>query len=126
TYERFMDGQFAVLLGYALLPFFARSLLNFYFGEAEHTLTGVLKLAGWLVAMAAVSIHSIGYALILGLAATTMFLWRNRQHWSKIRNTFKFAAMGALFALLLSSYWIVPAVTGHAPRRASLIRGFDE
>lgn len=107
TYSRFMAGQYAVLLGYALLPFFVRAVLKFL---AVPTLRRALGTAAWAIGISIVSIHTLGLAAILALAATLVHAWR----WNK-----KVAAAAAIYGLIgaavfliASGYWLVPLLEG--------------
>jgi hypothetical protein len=101
TYDRFMAGQYAVLLGYALLPWFVRQCIMW---RQRPNWRETLRLSGVVIAISIVSIHTLGAVAILaiaGLASTTM----RRQHWRFIA-----AALGMF--VLCSSYWLVPLALG--------------
>ncbi|HEU5122075.1 MAG TPA: hypothetical protein VFT59_04465, partial [Candidatus Saccharimonadales bacterium] len=53
-YARFMAGQWMIILGYALLPFFIRSLLIFLH---QPSLKNSLMIAGWAVSISIASLH---------------------------------------------------------------------
>lgn len=110
TYSRFMAGQWLFLLGYAMLPFFVRSLLKFY---SSPNLKTTLKLTAWAFAIITASVHHAAMlvivALLVPIFATVFRYWRKGQFrryagWSA-------AALGIM--ALLCSYWIVPAILGH-------------
>lgn len=111
TYSRFMAGQYAVLLGYALLPFFVRAVLQF---SAVPTLRRSLVASGWLVGIGIVSLHTLALAAILGTVALTVCAWRCWVHgrivWKTI--TYGLAGIGAFVAA--SSYWLFPLLTGRS------------
>ncbi len=166
TYQRFMDGQYAVLLGYALMPFFVRALLRFLdidqapgvssrgtrgihgefdvtqaghrsFGSAQDdrlilriksaigaALTPGLKLAFWTLAISIVSIHSIGFMVLLTAVSMVVTAWQYRhKRWEFLR----LERSGVLvlgLVLLASSYWLVPLVQG-TNKTTALIEQFD-
>ncbi len=109
TYSRFMAGQYAVLLGYALLPFFVRSSLRFM---AVPSLKGVLKLTAWVVAISIVSVHTLGLvAIVLGLELA-IAAYRQWRHRSVIATMARYCLVGLTVFLLASSYWIAPLAAG--------------
>ncbi len=110
TYSRFMAGQYAVLLGYALLPFFVRSSLRFM---AAPTLKGVLKLTAWAAAISIVSIHTLGLiAIVLGLELG-IAVYRLRRRRSELATMVRYCLVGLTVFLLVSSYWVAPLVAGN-------------
>jgi hypothetical protein len=112
TYSRFMAGQYGVLLGYALLPFFVRSLLRFLINPGARS---ALAVALWVIAISVVSIHSIGLVLILGAAATSLYIWRYRGRHAHVQAIFKYGLLGLATLLIASSYWLVPFMQGKSP-----------
>lgn len=106
TYSRFMAGQYAVLLGYALLPWFARLLIEF--GRLP-SLKTALKLGGLATVIGIVSIHTIGELVLLTTAAIMVALWRHRQH---LKTYLRYGLIAAALFLLASSYWLVPLAIG--------------
>jgi hypothetical protein len=109
VYDRFMSGQYGVLLGYALLPWFARSLYGFVY--KPHWMSA-LRLSGWLVAISNVSIHSVGLALLMMVVAVGMYARDKKQI------GYAAAALGVF--VVLSSYWLVPTVLGQGRIAESL------
>lgn len=96
VFERLAAGQVFFLVGYALLPFFARSLLD---AEGRRGLDRY-RPAIWLAACVAASVH---YAWMGGLLVLAVVLWRHR--WSTTR-----WALGVLvLTALLGAYALVPA-----------------
>lgn len=106
VYSRFMAGQYAVLLGYALLPWFARLLLQFMH---RPSLVPAAKLGGLGAIIGILSVHTIAALLVLGLAAPVVVLWRYRQ---KVQTFIKFGFVAAGLFVVLSSYWLVPLALG--------------
>ncbi len=109
TYSRFMAGQYAVLLGYALLPFFVRALLQFLASPALRT---VLAAAGWTLLISIVSIHSLGLVIILSIIATGLYSWRYRARHAQLGAIFRNGALGVGVVLIASSYWLIPLMQG--------------
>lgn len=106
VYSRFMAGQYAVLLGYALLPWFVRLLLQFVHRPG---LVPALKLGGLATIIGIVSIHTLAAIGVLLLAAMVIIVWRYRQKWLKYA---KFGAAGLGVFVILSSFWLVPLTAG--------------
>ena len=110
TYSRLMAGQYALLLGYALLPFFARALLQFL--EAPKLKTS-LYVAVWVTLLSIVSIHSIGMMFLLTLIAAGLAVWQHRQQRRHIWHMAKHGLLGLVMVAVASSYWLLPALQGH-------------
>jgi hypothetical protein len=106
TYSRFMAGHYALLLGYALLPWFVRLLIDF--GRLP-SLKTALKLAGLSIVITVVSIHTIGALVLLIAAATVIGLWRFRQH---AKNYIRYGLIAVMIFLIGSCYWLVPPLLG--------------
>ncbi|MGH7157591.1 MAG: hypothetical protein ACREGD_00725 [Candidatus Saccharimonadales bacterium] len=108
TYSRFMAGQYAVLLGYALLPWFARLLLRFMHKPELKT---ALKLGGLATIIGIVSIHTLAAVALLSLAALGIVLWRYR---AKLKAFAKYGAIALGLFALASSFWLVPLALGQS------------
>lgn len=121
TYSRFMAGQFAVLLGYALLPFFVRSLLQFI---ARPAWRQTWKLAAWIVAITILSIHTAGLLVILGVIAVALSAWRYRRNRSHITSILVHGLMVVALAAAASSYWLIPFAAGNNTT-AQALQGFS-
>jgi hypothetical protein len=114
TYSRFMAGQYSVLLGYALLPWFARQLVMF---GREPYLVNALKLGTLTAVIGIVSIHTLGEVAIMGAVAATIGAWHYRSTmYAYIR--YGLAALGV--CALLSSYWLIPLATGQGKTAATI------
>jgi len=106
TYSRFMAGQYAVLLGYAVLPWFVRLLIGF--GRSPN-IGNALKLGCLAALVGIVSIHTIGELVLLAMAGAGVALWRYRQN---LTMYMRYGAIAAAVFLLASSYWLVPLAMG--------------
>jgi hypothetical protein len=109
TYSRFMVGQFAVLLGYALMPFFVLALLRLY---EEPTLKRSIILAACLTLIGIVSIHSLGLVFILVLVSLPLIIHRNKANPRRLVEIAKFGGLGIAGTILASAYWLVPLIAG--------------
>lgn len=117
TYSRFMAGQYAVLLGFALLPWFARLLLKFMH---RPELKGALKVGGLATLIGIVSIHTLAAVILLSLAALGVVLWRYRH---KLKQFIKYCLVAMGLFVVLSSYWLVPLALGEG-KTAQTIQDF--
>ena len=122
TYSRFMVGQFAVLLGYALLPFFVTALMDFSRRPKQRT---AYILAAWTVGIGIVSIHSIGLLIVLTLATLPLLIYRYKSNVGHLLHIGKYGLLAIAVTLAASSYWIVPLMTGSSTT-AQAIGNFTE
>jgi hypothetical protein len=103
VYERFLAGQWAVIFGYALLVPLTTYLIEFC---REWTYKNGLKFLWVIILMGAISTHYLMISLIL----IAIFLIVN---FIKQKFSFDFLKKSLLLALgvlVISSYWIVPAM----------------
>lgn len=117
VYERLMAGQYAVLLGYACLPFVVWVLLVLV---EKPTIKRAGMVAGLLVIVSIVSIHTLGPIAVLAAAGIIGGLWRQkfqRQYTQKLLGSVAITVVG--FALL-SSYWLVPLAAGQGSMAAAI------
>lgn len=122
TYERLMAGQYLVLAGYALLPWLVAALLQMV---RQPDWKNGLKLAAWLIAISVVSLHTMGFAIMLVLIAAGLGVWHWRQNKPRLARMAAAIGLALLVFVTASSYWLVPLVT-HRSSQAALISGFDE
>jgi len=106
-YSRFMAGQYLVLLGYALLPFFARS----FFGACTmpRSRQAAYAAGAWLALIGVVSLHILGMALLLAVAFMLAICTPAQR-----RSVLLLAAKVFGTFLVLSLLWIIPALLGHS------------
>lgn len=109
TYSRFMAGQFAVLLGYALLPFFVRSLIVFF---NVPTLQRSLNTSGWAALISIVSVHTLGPAALVTALGTAVYVWWHRRNRGIAVATVALVAAGVVLFVAASSYWLFPLLDG--------------
>lgn len=117
VYDRLMAGQYGVLLGYAFLPWFARTAWRFL---KRPDVRGVLWCAAWLIAISIVSVHSIGFALIVFAGLFWLALPLVKDRWRVIRLV---AVMIGIF-IVASFYWLVPTMLGQG-RIADSVQTFS-
>lgn len=109
TYSRFMAGQFAVLLGYALIPFFVTTLITLV---RRPRLRHGAQLALWATLICIVSIHSAGLIAVLGLGGLVAGLWTHRAKPEYAMHLFRSFAVALGLVFIANSYWIAPLVNG--------------
>jgi hypothetical protein len=108
TYDRLMAGQYGILLGYALLPFFVRALLRFLDEPAKMS---SLVVGAWAIGISIVSIHALGLMVVLGGVGGVITLLKYRSR-AFSKRLVRYGVLGAGLFLLLSSYWLVPLALG--------------
>jgi hypothetical protein len=110
TYSRFMAGQWMVLLGYALLPFFIQAFIRLLALPSGKQAIVTALLAFSIVS---VSLHHVGMLLIVGLVivimASMLRYWRNSEH---VRKFFLWALASVGIVAVLSSFWLIPTFLG--------------
>jgi hypothetical protein len=114
TYSRFMAGQYSVLLGYALLPWFTRQLIVF---GREPYLVNALKLGALAAIIGMVSIHTLGEVAIITCIAAAVGLWHYR---SELHAYIRYGIVALGLAVALSGYWLVPLLGGHGTTAATV------
>lgn len=122
TYERFLVGQYSVLAGYALLPWFLASLIAF---ARQPGWKPAAKLTAWALALSVVSIHAAGIAVVASVPVVALALWRNRSDRLQLRRFAGYGVAIVMALLLLSSYWLVPTIIGSNPA-GQAIQGFGQ
>ncbi|HMI09444.1 MAG TPA: DUF6541 family protein [Candidatus Saccharimonadales bacterium] len=123
TYSRFMAGQWMVLLGYALLPFFIQAFIRLLAlpSRRQAIVTALLAFV-----ITTVSLHHAGMLLIIALliviVASILRYWRDGTH---VKKFLGWTAASAVFATVLSSFWIIPTILGQN-NTGQAVTHFDE
>ena len=115
-YTRFIEGQWLVLCGYALLPWAVRSI---YIFVKDPRWAKAWPVAAWTIAIALTSIHTIG---IVALAGLGLLMYSGREQW---RAKLKWLLVIAGLWLAANATWIVPFVLGQSPN-AQAVAGFSD
>lgn len=128
TYSRFMAGQYLVLLGYALLPWFASALIRFM-GKPNLRTSGAV--AGLTLAIGCISPHTLGLLAVIVLGIVIGSSWRDRSTAKETKlkaaapkRLLHYGLIALAIVVVGSSYWLVPTILGHGDT-ASTIRQFD-
>ncbi len=103
VYERFLAGQWMVLLGYVLLVPFTAYLIEFC---REWNNKNGLKLLGIIILMGAISTHYF----IISILITSFVLAINFIYHKFSISFLKKSLILALSIIVVSSYWIIPAI----------------
>jgi len=105
TYDRLMDGQWLVLIGYALLPVFALALLRLL---ERNTIRRAIELAAVTIAVSYTSIHMMYMLLLIAAVPVAVSAYRLRSQKSAlIKQVGGFVAIAAV-TLLANSFWLFP------------------
>lgn len=109
TYSRFMAGQWMFLLGYALVPFFVRSLLRLV---TQPSIKAGTNTGLWAFAIISVSIHHVGILAAIGAIFGVIAAVKYRHNLHRLKLTGLSLVAGAGVFLVLSSFWLVPTLLG--------------
>lgn len=109
TYSRFMAGQYGVLLGYMLLPFFVRFMLDFVDKPDRRHMLRAALLATFI---GIVSVPTLGEVVIIVGSVVGVAAWLRRQDPGILKRYARLGAVGVGLFVLLSSYWLLPAMLG--------------
>lgn len=105
VYSRFMQGQWIVLLGYALLPWTITSLWAFI---TQPKFSTAWKAVVWTALIGLTSLHAVGFVV---LAALVLCVAAGRRQLN-----LRIIWGGAIVTLwsLINSLWLYPALVGHS------------
>lgn len=120
VYSRFITGQWLILLGYSLVPFFIATLLRFLENNTWRRAT-VLMLC--LIAISIISIHTLGLLLIVSLPLIGLYCYRHWKDWSWYRIFGLQTLVILVIFIAANSYWLTPALFGRG-KTSVLIDGF--
>jgi hypothetical protein len=113
VYSRFMAGQYLVLLGYALTPFFVLALIK------------LIKVQGWRSAIwlavltsiiIGVSLHHAGILLLVTACIAPALIWAQP---SKHKKPTAFGLVAAAGVVLINAYWLLPTMFGGSIAQAT-------
>ena len=118
VYERLMDGQLGLLLGFGLFPFVVSAILNFFKNPSLESVAGLSILSTFLFAFAGhyILIYS-AFFIIFG----TIFVLLNQD---KITNIGKYLLIFLGLLFILNANWIAPVLKGEG-ELAYAISSFD-
>jgi len=125
VYDRFLDGQYLVLAGYALLPWFTLALFQFLDRPSFRTTLYIALLACFISIL---SIHSVFFIFLITLVSCIVVILNEVKNLAVDRqevlreakddrkkyllNLTKWSAIGLVTIFLASSYWLIPLLQG--------------
>lgn len=121
TYDRFMAGHWLFLLGYALTPLAVRSFVAL---ATTPSIRQGMRAGGWTALIVALSIHHLLIIALIGVAAVVAGAVRHRRALPLLKKLALSTAACLGIFLLISSYWLVPALSGNSPLTAA-VTSFD-
>ena len=118
AYGRFLAGQYLILFGYALMPWFIFALWNFL--DCPN-MRSSQRLVFWTLVVSIVDLHSIFFMAFFVLVSL-LFLIAGRK--IVVKQIFIWGLLSVVEWTLLSSYWLFPLVAGTSST-ASLIQNIN-
>ena len=117
VYSRMLAGQWGVLLGYALLPLLLYGLVKFVEKPDRKT---SLCLAGALLLVGSVSIHFLYIGILISLVwlGVHMCDFVVSKNYSQLRLLLRFSLLAGVVFVVVSTYWLVPALLRESPLEA--------
>jgi hypothetical protein len=125
VYERLVTGQWMVLFGYALMPFFVAALWSFL-EKPERSRAGWLVL--WALAVSIVSVHSVFFMALVASVSLIAFSvaarrGRSTTRWVSRRKLLIWGGTVLAVWIVACSFWLLPMMSGQSAE-AKLIGGF--
>ncbi len=120
TYARFMAGQYAVLLGYAVLPWLIASAIRLCHAP---TIRQAVIMGIWTTVLGVVSVHMLTVVLLLAVCSCVVLALTRRYPHRAVVGRMTLVAAGT--AVVLSSYWLLPVALGHGTM-AHTINSFSD
>ncbi len=117
VYSRFMAGQWAILLGYALLPIVALMFMKLC---EKPNLQSSLRLALVVFALCIVSLHAIVPAAIICGVLLLQIIWERRHNQKYLKSLLCWAGLAIVITLLFNGFWILPLLLGDGQTAATI------
>jgi len=114
VYSRFLAGHWTHLMAYAFLPLFIHFLFRF---TKLPSFKSVLKL---FASVFLISLFSLHFLAMAGIIAVVWFLYwfiryLKKRDFTVLKLTLKNLIIGGLLFLIISSYWLIPAINREQP-----------
>ncbi len=122
TYAHFATGQYLMLAGYALMPWYLSSLISFC---QRPTRKCALKLAAWSIAIGFISLHYLGFAALSAAIAVSVTGLQARHRSQKIKPLLAWSAAVLAAIFIVNSFWLIPTALGHTTQ-SQLITSFTD
>jgi len=116
VYSRFLAGHWTHLAAYALLPVFIHFLFKFTFSKSQSFKLSIKLFAVlWLISL--FSMHFFAMSVIIMAVWFSFFFFKNLLEKKRVilEDSFKSLVFCGLTFLIMSSYWIVPAMFRDKP-----------
>ncbi len=122
VYSRFLYGHLYLLLAYALMPWFAKAVFEFF----ENTnFKNAFKVGLFLAFIGFVNIHSIYFVFLFFAACLLSHILKNRNSKKEIFRSFRFSFLVGLIFLVFSGWWLAPTFLGESQTSQFIVSGID-
>src|SRR5665213_2349614 len=118
AYSRFLAGQYLILLGFALMPWFVAALWNFLTSPNARSSARLLL---WALAVSIADLHSIISMALLTVVSLVGFSLTGKVDFGRL---LRWGSSTSLAWVVLSSYWLLPLLLGTSST-AAWIRIFN-
>ena len=119
VYDRLAYGQLTVLAGYAVVPFVALAVRRLILAPDVRR---ALVAAGILALVGVLDIHMALIAAVLSGVLVGTFLALEREIRERAARLGAFVLVAIVAALVTSSYWLIPMLSGSGPESQTLAR----
>lgn len=119
VYDRLAYGQLTVLAGYAVLPFVALAVRRMILAP---DVRWALVAAGMLALVGVLDIHIALIAAVLSAVLVGTFLALEKEIRERAARLGAFVLVAVVAALVASSYWLIPMLSGKGPESQTLAR----
>lgn len=123
VYSRFLYGHLYLLLAYALMPWFVKSVFAFF---KDMNFRNSLKVGLFIVFIGFVNLHSIYFVFLFFAACLLSHIYKNRNNKKEIFRSFKFSFLVGLIFFIFSSWWLVPSFLGESQTSQFISGQIDE
>jgi hypothetical protein len=114
VYSRFLAGQWTHLMAYSLLPFLMHSLIRLR-DRVDMKSVGKMFLALFLISVFSIHFFVMAVIMTAGFAVYLLIQSLRKKEYSKSFKLLKNGFIASVVFLVVSSYWIVPAMTRSNP-----------
>jgi hypothetical protein len=119
VYDRLAYGQLTVLAGYAVVPFVALAVRRLILAPDVRR---ALVAAGILALVGVLDVHMALIAAVLSGVLVGTFLALEREIRERAARLGAFVLVAIVAALVTSSYWLIPMLSGSGPESQTLAR----
>jgi hypothetical protein len=119
VYDRLAYGQLTVLAGYAVVPFGALAMRRLILAPDVRR---ALVAAGMLALVGILDIHMALIAAVLSGVLVGTFLALEKEIRDRAARLGAFVLVAVVAALVASSYWLIPMLSGNGPESQTLAR----